>query len=94
MPFISSPKVTFSSAVRQGKSCAKSWNTTPRSMPWPVTALPPMRISPPVGARKPAMMFRSVDLPQPDGPTMQRNSDSSMLKRALLTPTTRPAGVS
>ena len=29
------------------------------------------------------MMFSSVDLPQPDGPTMQRNSDCSMLKLAL-----------
>ena len=49
MPFISRPKATLPSAVRHGKSCAKSWNTTPRSMPWPVTALPPMRISPAAG---------------------------------------------
>jgi len=34
-----------------GNSWAKSWNTMPRSMPWPVMALPPMRISPAVGAR-------------------------------------------
>ena len=74
-PFISSPKVTLPSAVRHGNSCAKSWNTTPRSSPWPLTGLPPMRISPPLGVRKPAMRLSSVDLPQPDGPTMQRNSD-------------------
>ena len=40
------------------------------------------------------MMLSSVDLPQPDGPTMQRNSDCSMLKLALCTPVTWPAGVS
>ena len=93
MPFISSPKATLPSAVRHGNSCAKSWNTTPRSMPWPVTALPPMRISPPVGGRKPAMMLSSVDLPQPDGPTMQRNSDCSILKlvRSARRPPGRPA---
>ena len=63
-------------------------------MPWPVTALPAILISPPVGLRKPAMMLSSVDFPHPDGPTMQRNSDWSMLKLALLTPATWPAGVS
>jgi hypothetical protein len=42
----------------------------------------------------PAMMLSSVDLPQPLGPTMQTNSDYSMLKEALWTPATRPAGVS
>ena len=93
-PFISRPKVTLPSAVRHGNSWAKSWNTTPRSMPWPVTGLPPMRISPAVGARKPAMMLSSVVLPQPDGPTRQRNSDCSMSKLAPSTPATRPAGVS
>ena len=40
------------------------------------------------------MMLSNVDLPQPDGPTMQRNSDCSMLKLALWTPVTWPAGVS
>ncbi len=35
--------------------------------------LPPMRISPPVGVRKPARRLSNVDLPQPDGPTMHRN---------------------
>ena len=40
------------------------------------------------------MMLSNVDLPHPDGPTMQMNSDCSMLKLALLTPATRPAGVS
>src|SRR5437660_317637 len=33
-----------------------------------------MRTSPPLALRKPAMTFRSVVLPQPDGPTTQTNS--------------------
>ena len=48
-PFISSPKVTLPSAVRQGNSCAKSWNTTPRSESVAVDRLAAERISPPVG---------------------------------------------
>ena len=39
-------------------------------------------------------MLSSVDLPQPDGPTMQRNSEASMLKLTSLTPGTLPPGVS
>ena len=93
-PFISSPNETLPSAVRHGNSWAKSWNTTPRSRPWPVTVLPPMRISPEAGARKPAIMLSKVDLPQPDGPTMQTNSEASMLKLTSLTPGTLPPGVS
>ncbi|CFN68062.1 Uncharacterised protein [Bordetella pertussis] len=38
-----------------------------------------------VGGRKPAIMFSSVLLPQPDGPTMATNSPSSM--RRLTSPT-------
>ncbi len=40
------------------------------SRPWPKTALyRQMRISPQVGATKPAMMLSSVDLQQPPGAT-------------------------
>src|SRR5262245_15651742 len=45
-----------------------------------------MRISPAVGARKPAMTLSSVDLPQPEGPTMHRNSEASMSKLTPATP--------
>src|SRR5262249_60393752 len=51
-----------------------------------------MRISPAVGTRKPAMILSSVDLPQPEGPTMQRNSEASMSKLTPATPGTSPAG--
>src|ERR1700751_1623613 len=36
------------------------------------TAVPPMRISPEEICSRPAMVFRRVDLPQPDGPTSTR----------------------
>ena len=75
MPAISSANATFSLTVLFGRSL-KSWNTTPRSMPWPVTGWPPIRISPAAGAKKPAMVLSSVDLPQPEGPTSTMNSPS------------------
>src|SRR3990172_9859084 len=53
-----------------------------------------MRISPSAGARKPAMMLSSVVLPQPLGPTMQRNSEGAVAKLTPRTPGTRPLGVS
>src|SRR5690348_15537361 len=40
------------------------------------------------------MMLRSVDLPQPDGPTRHRNCDCSMSKLTPSTPVTLPEGVS
>ena len=39
------------------------------------------------------MMFRSVDLPQPDGPTTHTNSFSWMSKLAPLSATTSPLRV-
>jgi hypothetical protein len=43
---------------------------------------------------KPAIMLSSVDLPQPDGPTMQTNSEAPIFKLTSLTPGTLPPGVS
>jgi len=40
------------------------------------------------------MILSSVDLPQPDGPTMQTNSEGSILMLTSLTPGTLPLGVS
>src|SRR6266404_1685056 len=49
-----------------------------RSLGWTLlTRRSPMRISPSLGSLKPAMMFSSVDLPQPLGPNRTRNSPSS-----------------
>jgi hypothetical protein len=44
------------------------------------------------GATSPATIFSSVDLPQPEGPTMVRNSPSPMAKRrSSKTARSRPA---
>src|SRR5258708_5822793 len=40
----------------------------------PDTWVPLTNTSPDVGLKKPATMFNKVDLPQPEGPTMQTNS--------------------
>src|SRR5262249_25755598 len=45
--------------------------------------LPPMAISPSEISSRPAIIRRSVDLPQPDGPTSTQNSPSAM---AMSTP--------
>src|SRR6185369_16065394 len=59
----------------------------------PLTTSPSIRTSPRVGATKPAMMFRMVDLPQPDGPSRHTNSPSRterlMSSRTLMLPPSR-----
>ena len=42
------------------------------------TTLPPIAISPAVIVSRPAIMRSSVDLPQPEGPTITMNSPSAM----------------
>jgi hypothetical protein len=42
------------------------------------TTRPPMEISPSVITSRPAIMRSTVDLPQPEGPTMTMNSPSAM----------------
>src|SRR5215472_8749905 len=46
-----------------------------------------------VGDKNLATMFKSVDLPHPLGPTMQRNSEDSMPKLTPWTAGTAPLGV-
>src|SRR6056297_3751944 len=43
-----------------------------------LTRLPPIRISPSVGSRRPAIMRRLVVLPQPDGPRSVTNAPSGI----------------
>ena len=47
------------------------------------TTRPPMEISPPLISSRPATMRSSVDLPQPEGPTITTNSPWAM---SALTP--------
>src|SRR5215470_20228185 len=64
----------LSATVSHGK-LASSWNTTPTpSGTSPATRLPSMLTEPAVGTISPAMISSSVDLPQPDGPTTEKNS--------------------
>src|SRR5438093_9373144 len=87
-PFSLRPNSTLPATVSHGKS-TYSWNTTPRSAPGPDTGRSSTRTSPAVGRRKPATMFSSVDLPQPDGPRRQTNSCAATSRS-----TSRSAGVS
>src|SRR5919206_601003 len=78
-PRIRGPKATLSATFSHGMS-AWRWKTTPRSAPGPRIGLPSSRISPSLGARKPAMAESSVVLPQPEAPITTTNSPSSMAR--------------
>src|SRR5581483_4978589 len=67
------------SRMRSQGNSAYSWKTMPRSGDGPVTGWPSTSSRPRVGRSKPATMYSSVDLPQPDGPRMVMNS----LRRTL-----------
>src|SRR5512138_3133714 len=55
-----------------------------------VTSLPPMRTSPRVGSSSPAIIRRSVDFPEPDGPRKTRNSPSRVTRLTSLTAPSSP----
>src|ERR1700690_516531 len=55
------------------------------------TTAPPMRISPEVGASRPAIIRSSVVLPEPEGPRRTRNSPSFVSRLMLLTAPCGPA---
>ena len=75
-PQLAGPNPMFPTTVSHGNS-AYSWNTTPRSGPGAITARP-SSVTPPLDAdSNPATMLSSVDLPQPLGPTMVRNSPTA-----------------
>src|ERR1700753_2278681 len=54
-----------------------------------LTMRSPMRISPELALSRPAIMRRSVDLPQPEGPTSTTNSPSAI---SIETPRTTSTG--
>src|SRR5688572_13101233 len=56
-------------------------------------AAPSMTTAPASGRMKPAIMFMSVDLPQPEGPTMAMNSPSPTVKLTSSTTGSTPASV-
>src|SRR4029453_2165003 len=54
-------------------SSASCWNMYDARRLRPVSSLPNTSTRPPVGGVRPAMMFKSVDFPQPLGPTNETN---------------------
>ena len=72
---------------------ARSWNTMPRPRSpgsiW-VTTRSPIMTSPLVGGTSPEIMLSVVVLPQPEGPTMIRNSPSWTSRLMPLTAVKSP----
>src|SRR5918999_1865209 len=56
----------------------------------PLTTFPPIRTSPSVASSSPAMVRRSVVLPQPEGPSSTRYSPSAVAMSTPSTATTSP----
>jgi hypothetical protein len=88
---MSSGRVMFSSAVRVG-SRLNAWKTNPslsrrrwvsRVSDSVVISVSPRKISPEVGASSPAMVWSSVDLPEPDGPMIAVNWPAAKLSETL-----------
>ena len=81
------PKATFSKTSMWGKS-AYCWNTmltSRRKGGTPTMSRPWSRIWPLVGSSKPAIIRRVVVLPQPDGPSIEKNSPSAMRRSTCST---------
>src|SRR5262249_37862344 len=74
---------------RPPRSREASWNTTARSGPGFVTTRPSTRMRPALAAIKPSTTERNVVLPQPDGPTIDTNSPSMILRSTPSSATSR-----
>jgi hypothetical protein len=70
---------TLPSTLRQGNSTG-DWNTMPISLRGPSIGVPLSAASPVDAGISPARIFNSVDLPQPEGPTIDMNSPSATEK--------------
>src|SRR4051794_1676363 len=93
MPVNSSGKATLSVTLRQGK-VDSSWNTIPIDLCGPEIVSPPTRPVPSCCDSSPPITLNKVDLPQPDGPMIERNSPCRTLNETLSTAVTGPSGVS
>ena len=72
---------------------AYCWNTVFTSRLYggtPLTSRPPIRSSPSSGCSKPAIMRSEVVLPQPDGPSSDRNSPLWTRRLSAFTATSDP----
>jgi hypothetical protein len=78
---------TLSSALFHGSKVG-SWNMMPVSARGWVRAWPAMPIVPWLGASRPAIIIKSVLLPQPDGPRRATNSPALMANELGATAST------
>ncbi len=83
---------TLSSTVRHASSTGL-WNTMPTSSGGPFTGTPFSMMLPADAGSRPATIFSSVDLPQPDGPTIAMNSPSPMANVSGFSDRTGPSAV-
>ncbi len=74
-------------------SSTGAWKTMPTDGSGPVTARPSTSTRPRLGGRSPAMTRRSVDLPQPDGPTMATSSPRPTARSMSRSASTVPDAV-
>ena len=88
--FMSIGSITLARMLRHGSSSA-FWNTIPTLPCGVVTRSPSTRISPVEGGSSPEIIFSSVDLPQPDGPTTTKNSPALMWKSSGRNDGTSPS---
>ena len=73
------PIATLSRTLFQGKTASR-WKTYPTLRPTAVTDWPNTETEPALGASRPAMSARVVDLPQPVGPTIAQNSPAATVR--------------
>ncbi len=79
--------------MRHG-SVESSWNTTPIFGSGPVTGVPPTLTLPAVAFCRPDTTARSVDFPQPLGPTMDTKLECGTVWSIPVTAVTLRSGVS
>ena len=82
------PYSTLSITRIQGNTLSR-WKTIPRSRPGPSISLPSTTIAPDEGPTRPAIICRSVLLPQPEGPIRHTNSPSGTIGETSSTAFTR-----
>ncbi len=88
-PISRSGKVTLRSTSAQGSSVA-AWNTIAVSARGSVTARPSSTTCPALGRASPATSRSSVDLPQPEAPTMATNSPAATWSETSRSASTPP----
>ncbi|CFP57268.1 Uncharacterised protein [Bordetella pertussis] len=88
MPMVRIGSSTLSSTFCQGSRVA-CWNTMPTSRRGPSMACPRSSATPAEGLSRPAATLSRVDLPQPEGPSMDRNSPSATV---VLNPSSAVVG--